>query len=203
MDTMPATTKKRMIPRAIAAAEKLSPETLQGLRDYYASNALRKTTDRGEYDPSKQRAKWVKQVLKESPEIAEKCISRLLWHHEHETVRLSGGKDFQYLVGLMHFDVDGGPVMSREQESGLLKTARCLNGHMEHKFGLTSLSKTYGQALIGSTISDYTLGEYVLEHPERADDICYIIRSRGVIDTVNIAGLLESMGTRALNEGVL
>lgn len=203
MKPMSTPAEHRMIPKALDAAQKLSPETLQGLKDFYKSEALTTSTDKGAFDPAKQRASWIKSVLKESSEIAEACISRLLWHHGNDTIRLANGFDLRYIVGLMHFEKEGAPLLNREQESALLKLGQTHSRFLQAKYGLLPVSNVYGEALEGVALSDYVLAAYVLEHPERANDIRTIVRDRKIIETEVIIGLAESLQHTALDEGVL
>ena len=191
----------RSIP--LAAKLQLSPKTVQELQDYYDSDALEVTTTKGEFDPSKQRAKWIKQCLHEKSSVAERCISRFLWHHRNGTTKLENYYDFNFIVGLMHYDNAGTVTPSREQEAAALKVTRVLSRYEQEVYGYPTMTKTYGQNLIGIEHPWDDITHYVLAHPNRAESVCTIIRTRQVVDVATIDGLLSTPTHGSMMSGVL
>jgi len=190
----------RNIPMASTAARILSAETLRGLEEFYASDALEVTTDKGQYDPSKQRAKWIKSVLKESPVIAEYLINRLVWHHNNETTNLRNWRDFQFITGLLQFDDPEAPALTREQEVALIRVTKVIYGA---KNGGSGFTLNYGTDIVGTWMVNDDIGKYTINHPEHTDSICQIIRERGVIETADLNALLHATGHALLVGGSL
>lgn len=186
------------------AAQKLSPETLSGLVAFYSSDAMSISTDFGSHDPAVQLSKWVRECLSQKKPVAEKCIQRMLWHYNAGTFGTRLRHDgCQYIVGLMQFDAtDKGSSLSREQESAVLKLEMALNSLGQKSRGV-SLYRPYGIGMNGARLLYERLGDFVIDNPERIDDICWIITNRDLTNLKDIKPLLETMSVPALYDGVL
>ena len=191
----------RSIP--LAAKLQLTPKTVQELQDYYDSDALEVTTTKGDWDPSKQRTKWINLCLHEKSSIAERCISRLFWHHRNGTTKLDNMHDFNFIVGLMHYDNGNTITLTREQEIAAVKVARALSVYEQEVYGYPTVTKTYGQNLTGIEHPWDDISHYVLAHPNRAESVCTIIRTRKVVDVAAIDGLLSTPTHSSMASGVL
>lgn len=189
----------RDIPMENTAARILEPETYSSLIDYYSSNALKVTTDKGDYDPAKQRSKFVRQCLKESSQIAEYLISRMLWHHEHETIPLQNWHDFQFITGLLQFENAQTPSLTREQESVFLLVIKAMCSAK----GTDGFTRTYGKGSVGTWMMDEELVRYAMARPESTERIRAILRERGVLEAQEIIPLVESSSHDSLMSGVL
>jgi hypothetical protein len=189
----------RDIPMEDTAARILDPETYSSLIDFYSSDALRVTTDKGIYDPAKQRNKFVRQCLKETPVLAEYLLSRMLWHYDNETIPLQNWRDFQFLAGLLQFDNYNDPSLTREQETVFLKITRTIYSSK----GAAGLTRTYGADSIGTWMMDEELIRYAMERPENAERIRAVLRERGVLDAKEMISLVESSNHDSLMSGVL
>jgi hypothetical protein len=189
----------RDIPKEKTAARILDPETYSSLIDFYSSDALKVTTNKGEFDPAKQRGKFVRQCLKEIPVIAEYLLSRMLWHHENETIQLENWHDFQFLAGLLQFDNPERPYLTREQEVIFLRLTRAIYSAK----GAAGFTRTYGKDSIGTWMMDEELIRYAMEHPEHTERIHAFLRERGVLDSKEMIPLVESSSHDSLMSGVL
>lgn len=189
----------RDIPMEGTAARILDPETYSSLIDFYASDALKVTTDKGAYDPSKQRSKFVRQCLKEHSKVAEYLISRLLWHHDNETIPLQNWRDFQFLTGLLQFDNYNDPCLTREQETIFLRLTRSIYSAK----GAAGFTRTYGADSIGTWMMDEELIRYAMDRPESTERLRAILRERGVLDAKEMIPLVESSNHDSLMSGVL
>jgi hypothetical protein len=188
---------------ALVAARKLSPDTLARLQAFYGSEAMSVTTGKGESDPSNQRAQWVKSCLNESASIAERCLGRLFWHHDNKSTKLVNYRDFECLVGLMEFDEDGSSTLTRAQETALMMTSKALSHYEQEVLGQPSYTKYYGKRLVGTVFHSEELARYVINNPDRADDICHLIKHRGVVDAAVIEDMLSAAEHSAVISGVL
>jgi hypothetical protein len=189
----------RDIPMEDTAARILDPETYSSLIDFYSSDALKKSTDKGEFDPAKQRGKFVRQCLKETPDVAEYLLSRMLWHHGNETIKLENWRDFQFITGLLQFDNYSDPRLTREQEIAFLKTTKAIYSAK----GAAGFTRTYGNDSIGTWMMDEELIRYAMDHPESTERIRAILRDRGVLDAKEMISLVESSSHDSLLSGSL
>lgn len=189
----------KTIPQPGKAAGVLSPETLFGLQEYYDSAAMMVTTDKGDYDPSKQRAKWFKDCFKEAPDVTEYCISRFLWHYHNATTKLDNWRDLQFIVGLLQYEDPASPSLTRDQEVALIRVTRAIYGAR----GAAGFTRKYGVELVGTWTISEGIGRYTLKHPEHAEGICRVIRDRGLIEGSELESLLNSTGHHLLVEGAL
>jgi hypothetical protein len=167
------------------ATKKLSAETLTGLESFLASLD-------DEHRESIAYSVWVNKVLREPKAIARHNIERLLWHHGSGQVRLKRADDLQFIVGLMQFDTHWGEktTLNREQETAVIK----LEQELATRDGSgVSFGNAYGNGLRGTRILYVGLGEYVVEHPERVDDMCWLIRERRIRSIKKMAPLLAMM----------
>jgi hypothetical protein len=189
----------RDIPMEDTAARILDPETYSSLIDFYSSDALKKSTDKGEFDPAKQRGKFVRQCLKETPDVAEYLLSRMLWHHGNETIKLENWRDFQFITGLLQFDNYSDPRLTREQEITFLKATKTIYSAK----GAAGFTRTYGNDSIGTWMMDEELIRYAMDHPESTERIRAILRDRGVLDAKEMISLVESSSHDSLLSGSL
>lgn len=189
----------RDIPKASTAARILTYETHRSLIDFYSSDALKVTTDKGIYDPAKQRAKFVGNSLNETPAFAEYLLSRFLWHHANSTIKLDNWRDFQFISGLLQFETASHPWMTREQEIAFLRVTRTIYSAK----GNAGFTKTYGVNSIGTWMLDEELIRYVLNHPDISELVCNVLRDRGVLDAKEMIALVESTNHESLMGGVL
>jgi hypothetical protein len=194
-------TQPKKIPMSLAS-RKLSPETLDALVRFYASEHMKVSTDLGYLDPAITFSQWVRECLSEKKLIAEKCIQRFLWHMEAGTITRFGHAS-EYIVGLLQFDQsDKVASLSRDQETAIMKLEMRLNRLGQKSRGVSSFIR-YGEGLKGTKLLYERLGDFVLENPERIDDICWIIKERNFTNLKDIKPMLESMAAKALTSGVL
>lgn len=189
----------RDIPKENTAARILDPDTYSSLIDFYSSDALKKSADKGESDPAKQRGKFVRQCLKETPVIAEYLISRMLWHHDNKVIKLENWRDFQFLTGLLQFDKPERPSLTREQETTFLRLVRAIYSTK----GATGFTRTYGDGSIGTLMKDEELIRYAMDHPENLERIRAVLRERGVLGAKDMIPLVESSNHDSVMSGVL
>jgi hypothetical protein len=169
------------------ATKKLPAETLAELVSFLAASVDREPE-------SSDSAIWVNAVLHEPKAIAVHNVERLLWHHGSGQVGLSRTDDLQFIVGLMQFDTHWGEktTLSREQETAVIK----LEQELASRDGAgVSFGNTYGNALRGTRILYVGLAEYVVECPERVDDMCWLIRERRIRNIRAMTPLLATMLT--------
>lgn len=169
------------------ATKKLPPETLTELVSFLAASVDREP----ELSDS---AIWINTVLREPKAIALHNIERLLWHHASGQVNMSRTDDLQFIVGLMQFDTHWGEKMTlnRDQETAVIK----LEQELASRDGAgVSFGNAYGNALRGTRVLYVGLAEYVVEHPERVDDMCWLIRERRIRSIRAMTPLLATMLT--------
>jgi hypothetical protein len=167
------------------ATKKLPAEILTGLNSFFASR------DEASRE-SIAYSVWANNVLHEPKAIAVHNVERLLWHHGSGQVSLSRTDDLQFIVGLMQFDTHWGEktTLNREQETAVIK----LEQELATRDGSgVSFGNAYGNGLRGTRILYVGLGEYVVEHPERVDDMCWLIRERRIRSIKKMAPLLAMM----------
>lgn len=169
------------------ATKKLSAETLTGLQAFLASR------DEKSREPIAYSV-WANKALREPKAIAAHNIERLLWHHGSGQVSLSRTDDLQFIVGLMQFDTHWGEktTLNRVQESAVIKLEQAL---ASREGSGVSFGNAYGNALSGARILYEGLAEYVVEHPERVDDMCWLIRERRIRSMKKMTPLLAAMLT--------
>lgn len=190
-----------VIPESLAV-RKLSPETVLALRKLLVSDVMRGESTDDRFRPSVAYTHWIRAVLHEPKAIAAIAVERLLYHHASGLVRLSYPEDLQFIVGLMQFDTHWGSVttLSRRQETAAIMLEQALA--MASGVGI-SYGNAYGNNLQGTRTLFLSLCEYVLNNPDRIDDVCFLIRERGVRNLRVMKPLLKAMETRALSAGVL
>lgn len=189
----------RDIPMENTAARILDPETYSSLIDFYSSDALKVTTDKGHFDPAKQRGKYVRHCLGETPSVAEYLISKMLWHHTNETIPLRNWRDFQFITGMLQFDNHAAPNLTREQEIVFLRITKAIYSAK----GAAGFTRTYGNDSIGTWMMDEELIRYAMDRPESTERLRVILRERGVLDAKEMIQLVEFSSHDSLMSGVL
>lgn len=163
------------------ATKKLPEEMLTKLTSFLASGV-----------ESSDSAIWINKLLREPKAIAVHGIERLLWHHGSGLVRLDRPDDLQFIVGLMQFDTHWGEktTLTSEQETAVIK----LEQELSSRDGSgVSFGNVYGNAMRGTRILYVGLAEYVVEHPERVNDMCELIRERRIRSIRKMTPLLATM----------
>jgi hypothetical protein len=92
----------------------------------------------------------------------------------------------------MQFDTHWGEktTLNRKQETAVIK----LEQELANRDGSgVSFGNTYGNGLRGTRILYVGLAEYVVEHPDRVDDVCWLIRERRIRSIRKMTPLLAMM----------